>query len=609
MCENSVEWSRDAVEIERVDEDAGVADLAAPAAAHEPAQLFLDGTAAPSRHLLEGPEATEIIVAAQEFFDGRCTERANQLILQIRDAHVEAEPFHLGAREVRAETGALERSPKDPLLACIVEAREPESMRWSTELGQEASDAVRASEPNDLDAGRREVDPAAPGQCFDRDLVAQAFNNHNRPHLDVIGARLHRRHPTLALPSSNSRVPLRFPESAFDFLVVAVRRFRLRRAWDGGSACPRLTLRKGAIAMKKLSVFVAAATIVALSVVVGATAGHAGVRGRSGTIAFLRSDAGLGRGSAGLFAIRPDGSGLRRLTPSGSDIGLFEWAPDGNRIAYLDRQGALRLVRPDGRGRVLLAASSPLRSPWSLSWSPDGKAIAVLARDPADGPPTPPNAVSDLRIYVVPIGGGAPRRLPSGDVIDFDWSPQGDEIVYADGAGRQRIIRTDGSKPRPFFPRPQSRGKGLPTWSPDGAHVGFIGFGGPVRRGRFVDRYAGIYVADADGNNLHLVTSHAYNEYGFAWSPDGRWILYGRANREGIYVIGADGRNNHKLTRHSPTPYGLPRLSWAPDGRSIAYETDRTGSGDIYLIGADGHNQVQLTSSPASDSVPAWQPR
>ena len=93
------------------------------------------------------------------FFDGCRTERANQLILQIRDAHVEPEPFHCGAREVRAETGALERSPKDPLLARIVKACEPESIRWSTELGQEASDAVRTSKPNDLDAGRREVDP------------------------------------------------------------------------------------------------------------------------------------------------------------------------------------------------------------------------------------------------------------------------------------------------------------------------------------------------------------------------------------------------------------------------------------------------------------------
>ncbi len=74
-------------------------------------------------------------------------------------------------------------------------------------------------------------------------------------------------------------------------------------------------------------------------------------------------------------------------------------------------------------------------------------------------------------------------------------------------------------------------------------------------------------------------------------------------------MIGADGRNNHRLTRDSPTPTLSPTLTWAPDGRSIAYETDRTGNGDIYLIGADGHNKVQLTSSAAGDTFPSWQPQ
>ena len=352
--------------------------------------------------------------------------------------------------------------------------------------------------------------------------------------------------------------------------------------------------------MSKAFVFFAAAALLVLSsVLVGATAGRAGVRKRSGLIAFLRS---VGDEPAGVFVIRPDGSRLRRLTPSGSDIGSYEWAPDGSRIAYLDRQGGLWLVRLDGTGRKLLTASSPRRDPWELSWSPDGKAIAVLASDPG----TPHQA---FRIVVVPTDGGPQRRLPSGDAQVIDWSPQGDEIVYGDGTGRQRIIRTDGSKPRPFFHPLPKYGHGLPEWSPDGTHVGFVGFGGRVRRGRFIDRYAGIYVADADGTNLHLVTSHAYNEYGFAWSPDGRWILYGRANREGVYVIGADGRNNHRLTRDPPRQTLFPVLTWSPDGRSVAYETDRTGNGDIYLIGADGHNQVQLTSSPASDTEPSWQPQ
>ena len=173
------------------------------------------------------------------------------------------------------------------------------------------------------------------------------------------------------------------------------------------------------------------------------------------------------------------------------------------------------------------------------------------ASDPNTAPRAK-NAAEDFRIHVIPTGGGAPRRLPSGDAQSLDWSPQGDEIVYGDGAGRQRIIRTDGSKSRPFFLVRRPVGKGCLHGRRTECTSG-LGFG-PVRRGRFVDRYAGIYVADADGSNLHLVTSHAYNEYGFAWSPDGRWILYGRANREGVYVIGADGRNNHRLTRDSPTP-------------------------------------------------------
>lgn len=362
------------------------------------------------------------------------------------------------------------------------------------------------------------------------------------------------------------------------------------------------------------SVLLAGATAaVLLGVLVGATASPAGVERRAGTIAFTRTVGAGPSPPSGLFVIRADGSGLRRLT---SHVTSYEWSPDGSRIAYLDRQGALRLVRPDGTGRELLATSSPLRSLWDLSWSPDGKAIAVLARDPG----APPNHSGlGFGIVVIPTDGGEPRRLPSGDAnqLSLDWSPRGDEIIYEAPRGRKWIIRTDGSKARPLFRSPpgQPRLLGYPIWSSDGTHVGFVAFV-PHGHGHdpgpacgCSDRYDAIYVSDADGSNLHLVTSHAYNEYGFAWSPDGRSILYGRANREGIYVIGADGRNNHRLTRDSPTPTELPALTWAPDGRSIAYETDRTGNGDIYVIDANGHNKIRLTSSAGSDGSPSWQPQ
>jgi TolB protein len=113
---------------------------------------------------------------------------------------------------------------------------------------------------------------------------------------------------------------------------------------------------------------------------------------------------------------------------------------------------------------------------------------------------------------------------------------------------------------------------------------------------------------DADGSSLRRLTEHAYNEYAFAWSPDGRTILYGREDRLGIYVIGANGSNDHKVTSDSPAPIAWGALAWAPDGRAIAYATDRTGNGDLYVIGADGRNKLRLTRSADSDLAPSWAP-
>src|SRR4051794_38096892 len=106
-------------------------------------------------------------------------------------------------------------------------------------------------------------------------------------------------------------------------------------------------------------VLVAVAAAALSGVLGGPTPSHAGLRSRAGTIAFLRFPPGgweRGGGGAGLFVIQADGSGLRRLTLPGSDVESYQWSPDGSRIAYLDSRGALRVVRPDGAGRRLLAA-------------------------------------------------------------------------------------------------------------------------------------------------------------------------------------------------------------------------------------------------------------
>jgi Tol biopolymer transport system component len=48
------------------------------------------------------------------------------------------------------------------------------------------------------------------------------------------------------------------------------------------------------------------------------------------------------------------------------------------------------------------------------------------------------------------------------------------------------------------------------------------------------------------------------------------------------------------------------QAAWSADGRRIAFVSDRDGNPEIYAMDADGSDQTRLTTSPASDSYPAW---
>jgi Tol biopolymer transport system component len=47
--------------------------------------------------------------------------------------------------------------------------------------------------------------------------------------------------------------------------------------------------------------------------------------------------------------------------------------------------------------------------------------------------------------------------------------------------------------------------------------------------------------------------------------------------------------------------------AWSPDGREIAFATDRDGNNEVYTMPADGSRQVNRTRHPGSDIQPDWQ--
>src|SRR5829696_1432912 len=131
--------------MQRVDEQARVSDLPASATTHEAPKLLLSGPSLPRRLLLEGAERSKLSLGVEDLFHGGDTERADQLILQVCDAHIETERFHIGATEVGAEAGPLDTVPEVTFLSGVTEARQSDIKPLRTKWIQEAADIRRTT--------------------------------------------------------------------------------------------------------------------------------------------------------------------------------------------------------------------------------------------------------------------------------------------------------------------------------------------------------------------------------------------------------------------------------------------------------------------------------
>ncbi len=96
-------------------------------------------------------------------------------------------------------------------------------------------------------------------------------------------------------------------------------------------------------------------------------------------------------------------------------------------------------------------------------------------------------------------------------------------------------------------------------------------------------------------------------------SPDGKWVAYvatdvdKAANKtdSDIWLVPADGGTPRRLTS-SPKHDRHP--TWSPDGRWIAFESNRGGDFQVWVIPSDGGEARKLTSVSTEATQPVWSP-
>jgi len=357
---------------------------------------------------------------------------------------------------------------------------------------------------------------------------------------------------------------------------------------------------------------------------------------------------------AGIYAVHPDGSGLKRLTAKdGNFCGSPKWSADSksliaycmigqdtwdNRvgndrtddwlkkidvatgavsaiaasagtkeapvflasgdIGYLRRDNAQPGVAYSGGG--VGPAGPDVRMP---SWSPDGKEV-VYGRFTTDRAPEP------VRLW---------SRNPKFELYTTEFLPSvdaaHDRIATSDRvAGRWHLYVMETGKPaRSILERPDLIL--APQFSADGRRIvagvglfsSFLDFTvGNKKPVNAVNGGGQVAMLNDDGSGFQILTSGANNNAFPSFSPDGKRIVYRTLGPEGqgLRILSLADRS---ITKVTDAWDNFPL--WSPKGDRIAFvRRNRAGDFQVFTIQPDGSGLTQLTRTHGNDAHLAWSP-
>ncbi len=198
--------------------------------------------------------------------------------------------------------------------------------------------------------------------------------------------------------------------------------------------------------------------------------------------------------------------------------------------------------------------------------------------------------------------------LPGISVRDVDFSIDGRSITYVREPENTLWVGTPDGKLARQIATPNFVSVELPRWSPDGKRIAFMG--------KRSDAPYRIFIVAAAGGSLKEASRGSDNQGAPTWSPDGRYLVYGRVlcQEERTCEIERIDLNTAEQAA-IPGSEGLSTARWSPNGRSIAaLRSDRhqvvvmdvkTGK---WKTAADGVNGNDLAWSPDSRALYASRP-
>jgi Tol biopolymer transport system component len=352
-------------------------------------------------------------------------------------------------------------------------------------------------------------------------------------------------------------------------------------------------------------------------------------------------------GTTDIYVQRIGSSAPVRLTRDPAPEFGPAWSPDGKWIAYFREAGPtleLHLTTPVGERGPMVAT---VYGSSSAAWTPDSRWLAVsdaaTPRDPSAlflvslearerrRLTTPGGNISgDFRPAISPDGrilafvransvmslaltkslepAGEPRRVFSGDPLEVSgiaWTPDSRDLLLCGKTvtfeHRLWRVPVDGSAPPRRLSYAGAAGLSASVSRPDASgHARLV-----YARELYDSDIWRLDIGDTgEGAGSPLIAS-TRNDSSPQYSPDGKRVAFA-SDRSGsfeVWISDADGSRQERLTRrnsYSATP------RWSPDGKQIAFDGLVDGQWEIFAIEANDGTPRQITNHPAFDAIPSW---
>lgn len=302
----------------------------------------------------------------------------------------------------------------------------------------------------------------------------------------------------------------------------------------------------------------------------------------------------------------------------------------GNPPSFNPPRVALVTVREDGSNlRVLVEApTGGVRRIGSPAWSPDRQSVYFVGElREREGDRF---VYFEADVFVVDARGGEPRRVTTTRDVVGAVVPSPDAttlLVARDEHPGERpfttglwLVDVNGGDERRLLPAEDGQLDQPGSWAPDGRTIAFTRCRDvPPGELGFIENTCAVHTVSPDGSGLRKLADRSSQP---AFSPDGRSIAFVSDRDEhgehavgsdevqfanDLYVMDADGGAQRRLTESESLDEGTP--SWSPDGSRIAFAREGPARfvEQLMVVDADGtHQRVLVGDAAASGPAPSY---